>query len=130
MIVLVLLLILVVAGIIKYILHMWRMESYVTNLQSIAPFYPFFGNSLQLVGKSASEAFCETMNLIKVHDTPCKMYLGPILSIISDRPDDCKAVFMSQCDKPYIYTFLDTSNDEDNLLTSACKFVIRVKTFI
>lgn len=123
MIALALVVILVVTGIVKYFLHMRRMESYVKHLKVTAPVYPFIGNAFQLIGKTASEAFCEIMEFIKLNDTPFKMYLGPILVVVSDKPEDCKAVLMSQLDKPYVYTFL---NDNDTLVTAACKFVNRV----
>lgn len=130
MIGLALVVILVVTGIVKYVLHMRHMESYVKNLPNIAPFYPFIGTSFELIGKTATEAFCEVMNILKKRDAPFKMYLGPILAVISDRPEDCKAVLTSQIDKPYIYTFLNISNGENNLLTSVCKFVIQDKKIL
>lgn len=129
MIALVLMVILVVTGIVKYFLHMWRMERYVKHLKITTPVYPFIGNASQLVGKTATQAFCEIMEFIKVHDTPLKLYLGPILAVISDRPEDFKAVFKSQFDKPYVYTFLNGANSENNILTATCKFVIQVNTF-
>lgn len=115
-----LLVVLLVAGLVKYVLHMSRMESYVKHLEIKPPVYPFFGNSLSIIGKSASELFKELVETIKLYGTPMKAYLGPFLVVTVDKPEDIKTVLMSQncLDKPYFYQFYPSPI---GLFTTTCK---------
>ncbi|XP_055321750.1 cytochrome P450 4c3-like [Sitodiplosis mosellana] len=80
-------------------------ESYVKNVKFVNKFIPFFGNVLQLVGKSSTEAFRELVQFINREGTPFKGYIGPKLSIVVDKPDDIKAVLTHCLDKPFVYEF-------------------------
>lgn len=121
MIVLALLAILAVTAIVKYILHMRHLESYVKHLTIKSPVYPFFGNSLEMIGKNSTELFNEMVEYIRENDTPHKSYLGPFLIITIDRPEDFKSVLMSQfcLDKPYLYGFYPSKS---SLMAATCKF--------
>lgn len=122
MIAITLLVLFVVMGIVKYFLHMRHMESYVSHLKIKEPFYPFFGNSLLLVGKTTTQIFNELIDYMRKYDTPVKSYLGPFLVVSTDRPEDFKTVLMSpNClDKPYIYQFFPS---EAGLMSATCKFL-------
>lgn len=93
--------------ILKYILHMQHTESYVKHLKFTPLFIPFIGNLFVTMGKSPVELFRVIIQLIKQNDTPNKLYIGPGLVIILDKPEDVKAVLTSpNClDKPYYYNF-------------------------
>lgn len=93
--------------ILKYILHMRHTESYVKHLKFTRLFIPFIGNSFVTMGKSSAELFRVIIQLIKQNDTPNKLYIGPDLVIILDKPDDIKAILTSSncLDKPYYYSF-------------------------
>lgn len=121
MIVLSLVMILVVTLLVKYIMHMRHMESYVKHLYIRPPVYPFFGNSLELIGKSPKYLFKVLVDTIKTHGTPAKAYMGPFLVIIIDRPEDFKTVLMSQncLDKPYFYEFYPS---KVGLMSATCEF--------
>lgn len=135
MIALTLFVLLMVTGIVKYFLHMRHMESYVKHLKIKQPVYPFFGNSLLLYGKTATQIFNEIIDYMRMYDSPIKSYLGPFLVVSTDRPEDFKTVLMSpHClDKPYIYQFFSS---EAGLMSITCKFLngkinilLEVKTF-
>lgn len=91
--------------VLKYILHIRRIESYVKHIKALR-------KRPVLIGKTTTEIFRETIQTIKQNDTPYKNYIGPILLITLDKPDDIKAVLMSQncLDKPYLYTFFPFSS--------------------
>lgn len=42
-------------------------------------------------------------------ETPCRIWLGPILTIILGKPEDFQTILLSsKClDKPYMYRFMD-----------------------
>lgn len=126
MIILSLLAILVVTGLVKYALHMLHMESYVKHLYILPPVYPIFGNSLQLIGKSTKDLFKIIVDSIKANDTPIKAYLGPILVVAIDRPDDFKTILMSpNClDKPYFYEFYPS---KVGLMSATCEFNFSIR---
>lgn len=128
MIVLTLLAILVITGIVKYILQMRHWERYVKNLKYKTPYYPFFGNSLTLVGTTPTQLFKELVEYNKLNDTPHKLYLGPYLVISVDRPNDFKTVLMSQycLDKPYLYAFYPS---KVSLMSATCKFILKKNVF-
>lgn len=111
---------LLVVGLVKYVLHMIHMESYVKHLVIKPPVYPFFGNSLSIIGKSATELFKELVESTKEYGTPMKSYLGPLLVVTVDKPEDIKTVLMSQncLDKPYFYQFYPSPI---GLFTATCK---------
>lgn len=90
--------------IVKYIMHMIQMESYVKNLPCMRPIYPLVGNLFAFVGKSHKEIFKYLVDIVQKQDTPMKAYLGPIFMIVIDRPEDCKTILTSpHClDKPLV----------------------------
>ncbi|XP_031639345.1 cytochrome P450 4C1-like [Contarinia nasturtii] len=107
MLILILLSILLLFGVVKYILHMRHMESYVKHLHIKQPVYPLLGNSLEVVGKTPQKLFVELVDYVKENSTPYKSYFGPVLVITIDRPDDFKTILMNNncLDKPYFYGF-------------------------
>lgn len=107
MFVMFILVILVTWALIKYILVMYHNESYVKDLKCKQPFIPFFGNVISIIGMSSTEIFNEFIRFATQNETPLKMYIGPKLIIILDKPKDLKAVLNStHCfDKPYVYGF-------------------------
>lgn len=126
MIVLTLCVVFMVTGILKYFLHMRRMESYVKHLPTMRPLYPFIGNAYFFIGKSTSELFSGIVNFVKKNETPSKSYIGPVLNITLDKPEDIRTVLMSSSclDKPYMYRFLPSTV---GILTTECKtFVYKI----
>ena len=113
---------LVVTGLVKYFLHMRHMESYVKDLPIMGPVYPFIGNAHAFIGKSTVELFHGIVNFVKEYETPSKAYIGPVLNITLDKPEDIKTVLMSSAclDKPYMYRFLPSTV---GILTTECKTV-------
>lgn len=111
----------VIAVLVRYFLHMRQMESYVKHLPYQRPMLPFFGNVLALVGKSHKQIFNEIVDAVKTYGTPLKAYLGPFLLITIDKPEDCKAVLMSQhcLDKPYLYQFYPSPV---GIFTATCEY--------
>lgn len=98
---------LVIAALIKYVLHMYNMEKYVRNLPVLSRVYPFFGNSLSLIAKSPPDLFKEFTGTVRELGTPIKAYIGPFLIVTIDKPEDFKTVLMSRhcLGKPYLYKF-------------------------
>lgn len=98
------------------------MERYVKHLPMQLAHYPFFGNSLALLGKSPKELFSEIVDAVKTNGTPLKSYLGPFLMITIDNPDDFRTVLMSPfCfDKPYFYQFYPSPI---GIFTITCEFI-------
>lgn len=97
--------IILVLVLVKYIMHMLRIESYVKNLPMGLPFIPIFGNVLSFIGKPHEKIFEKALEIIKTNGTPLKAYLGPILVIAVDSPEDCKTLLTSpHClDKPCVF---------------------------
>lgn len=94
-----------IVAIIKYLLHMRRMESYVGHLPSIPSiFLPFIGHACAFIGKSSEEMFTIVDNYKYQVESPAKAYLGPYLVISISRPDDVKAVLTSSLNRPYLYS--------------------------
>lgn len=122
MIALYLIAILVIAALVRYLIHMLHMESYVKHLQIKGPVYPFFGNALVMLGKSPVELFKEIVETLKLYDTPVKAYMGPILVITIDKPEDFKTILMSQhcVEKPYLYQFYPSTV---GIFTATCKYL-------
>lgn len=98
---------------------MRRMESYVKHLPTMHPVYPFIGNAHSFIGKSTAELFKGITEFIRDMDTPAKAYIGPVLNITLDKPEDIKTILMSQTclDKPYMYRFLPSTV---GILTTEC----------
>lgn len=111
MIMLTLVVILVVMGLIKYFLHMRHMESYVKHLPTMHPVYPLIGNAHFFIGKSTTELFSGIVKFINDNETPSKAYIGPILNITLDKPEDIRTILMSSSclNKPYMYRFLPST---------------------
>lgn len=118
-----LLVFLLVTGLVKYFLHMRHMESYVKDLPIMRPVYPFIGNAHSFIGKSTAELFSGIVNFVKENETPSKAYIGPVLNITLDKPEDIKTVLMSQycLDKPYMYRFLPSTV---GILTTECEIFV------
>lgn len=97
--------------IVKYMVYKRHMESFVKNLPTLEPCYPLVGCAFEFVGKSSAQIFKDTVETVKNHSTPCKTWVGPLLLITVDKPEDVKTVLMSSAclDKPYIYRFLPSS---------------------
>lgn len=126
MILLTLFVVFTVTGLLKYFLHMRRMESYVKHLPTMRPLYPFIGNAHFFFGKSTAELFSGIVNFVKENETPSKSYIGPVLNITLDKPEDIRTVLMSSSclDKPYMYRFLPSTV---GILTTECKtFVYKI----
>lgn len=121
MIVLILLVILFLTILVKYILHMRHMESYVKHLPIRRPVYPFIGNAQHIFGKTTTQIFKEIMDFTKTFGTPYKSYIGPALLIILDKPDDLKTILTSNfcLSKPFVYQFYPSPA---GILTVRCKF--------
>lgn len=120
MIALMLFVFLVVTGLIKYFLHMRHFESYVKHVKMGNRSFPFVGNAWSLIGKSTASLFKEITEVTKLNGTPLKGYMGPALVMSLDRPEDIKAVLMSQhcLDKPYLYQFYHRPS---GILNQRCK---------
>lgn len=128
MIVISLLVFLIITAIVKYVLHMRNLDSYVKHLQTRPNYYPFFGNSLELIGRPAVEIFNDLIDFVKTHTTPIKVYMGPFLMVIIDKPEDIKTILMSpNCqDKPYYYQFYSRKT---SILSATCEFSAFVNIF-
>lgn len=101
-------------------MHMRLMESYVKHLPTASPAYPIIGNAHFFIGKSTTELFRGIVEFVKERNTPAKAYIGPVLNITLDKPEDIKTILMSpNClDKPYMYRFLPSTV---GILTTACR---------
>lgn len=73
---------LVTTLLVKYILHMRRMESYVKHLDIQKPVFPFIGNAHLLVGKTSSQLIKEISKYARDTGTPYKSYVGPLLFVV------------------------------------------------
>lgn len=105
----------------KYYLWKRHMESYVQHLPTIrSSSFPLIGNACKFLGKSTSDLFRGIIKFIQTNETPTKIWIGPVLTITLDKPEDVKAVLMSpNClDKPYMYRFLPS---DVGILTAKCK---------
>lgn len=92
---------------IKYILHVQHIESYVKNVKSISSGLPLIGNLRFFTGKSVQNVVEDSVKIILRNGTPLKVQIGPAIHIITDRPEDMETILTStHClDKPYIYDF-------------------------
>lgn len=122
MIVLTLFVVFLVTGFIVYFLHMRRMESYVKHLPTMHPVYPFVGNAHFFIGKTTSELFNGIVKFVNDNGTPAKAYIGPVLNVTLDKPEDIRTILLSSncLDKPYMYRFLPSTV---GILTTECKTV-------
>lgn len=110
-----------VLALIKYILHVRHIESYVKNVKSISSSrWPLIGNVQFFMGKSVQRVLTDGVQVILQNTTPLKVQIGPVTYIIVDRPDDMQTILTStEClDKPYIYDFLYAPN---GLISHRCK---------
>lgn len=112
-----------IALVVKHIVNKWRMESFTQNVPTMKPCYPMIGSAFQLVGKNSAQVFSMIVQAVKAHSTPCKAWLGPVLAIVVDRPEDVRTVLMSTAclDKPYMYRFLPSTS---GLLTAASTCIL------
>lgn len=96
------------------------MESYVKHLKIKGPVLPFIGNAHLLIGKSSLELFKEVTKFIRETGTPFKAYVGPLLFVALDKPEDMKIILTSpHClNKPYVYDYMPNSN---GILNVKCK---------
>lgn len=97
------------------------LESYVKHLHTQSRAYPIFGNVLQNIGQHPVEIFKGLIEYIRTNGSPAKVYLGPFLMVIIDKPEDLKTVLMSQncLDKPYYYQFYPRKT---SIMASTCEF--------
>lgn len=111
--------VLMVVGLIKYFLHMRHVESYVKHLPTMDPIYPFIGSAHHFIGKSTAELFDGIVKFVNDVETPSKAYIGPVLNITLDKPEDIRTILMSAAclDKPYMYRFLPSTV---GILTAEC----------
>lgn len=105
---------------IKYILHVRYVESYVKNVKSISSRLPFIGNVTFFLGKSVQNVVEDSVQVILQNGTPMKAQIGPVIYVIVDRPEDMQTILTStHClDKPYIYDFFYASS---GLINNRCK---------
>lgn len=115
-----LLLIVVTWALVKYILHMRHLESYVKHVKIAKPSYPFIGIMFLMIGKSTKEIFEILLKFIK-SGTPIKGYFASQLYVALDHPDDVKAIFTSpHCvNKPFVYDYLPRG-----ILSERCKYIL------
>lgn len=111
---------LVTTIVVKYFVHMKRMEGYVKHLNIKGTVLPFIGNAHVLVGKSDVQLFKEVMEYTREAGTPSKAYVGPLLFVTLDKPEDMKTILTSpHClDKPYVYDYMPNTN---GILNARCK---------
>lgn len=122
MIALILIVILIVTVLVKYLLHIRHMESYVKHLNIRGPVYPFIGNAHVLFRKSTTQVFNDIIEFTKRIQTPYKSYIGPALLITLDKPDDLKTILTSPfcLSKPFVYQFYPSPA---GILTVRCNVV-------
>lgn len=97
----------VIYYLLKHLLHLWRMESYVKNVKSMYPLVPILGTVYGFFGKTPSQTYKECLEFFETNETPVKVYLGSTLVILLDKPEDIKKVLTSDdcLDKPFIFDF-------------------------
>lgn len=124
----VLVIILVIGLCIKFSMQLYHKEGYMKNVQSMRPVLPLIGTGYGMVGKSATEGYIEFLDFAKENNTPVKDYLGTILFIYLDKPDDVKAILSSpDClGKSFLY---DLSPFKDTIFsaTSKCRSFSHLK---
>lgn len=94
-------------GLVKQLMHLYRMECYVKHLKCTHPLVPLLGTAYGMIGKSSTQVYNEYLQFRKVNETPVKTYLGSILIVTLDNPDDMKTVYTSpHCyDKSFVFDF-------------------------
>lgn len=119
MIVITLWLVLIVAIIVKYVLYRRRMESYVKDLPTMKPLLPILGNAQSFIGIDTAQLFSGIIDSIRLYGTPFVSWIGPVMNVTLDKPEDVKTILMSSSclDKPYMYRFLPSTR---GILTAAC----------
>lgn len=108
---LIILMALIAIVVVKYCLHMRKMENYVGNIPfaPVSMFLPFLGNVLTILQvKSTTDVHNKAVEIFEKVDTPSKLYVGPYLQINLDKPDDIKAVLTSSAclNRPNFFRFL------------------------
>lgn len=98
----------------------FSLDHQVKHLPTMHPQLPFVGAAHFFIGKSTTELFSGIVKFINDNDTPAKAYIGPILNITLDKPEDIRTILMSSSclDKPYMYRFLPSTV---GILTTECK---------
>lgn len=102
----VLLVTLAIIGLIRYILHVKNMETYLKDMKTL-PHIPFIGNVKFFWGKTLQQMYEELVKVLIKNGSPLKIQIGPSFFVIVDHPDDVQAILTSpDClDKPFIYDF-------------------------
>lgn len=97
----------VLFSLIKYILHIRRLESYVKHLNCRKTAFPLLGVFPFIIGKNRNQIYNEFIEFTLANETPIKAYFGPQLFIALDKPEDVKTIVMSpNClGKTYNYDF-------------------------
>ncbi|XP_055308673.1 cytochrome P450 4c3-like [Sitodiplosis mosellana] len=108
MVVLILTTFLIVVALVRHLMYLYRMESYVKHLKSTHPLLPIVGTAYGMIGKSATDAYKEILRFAKSNDTPVKTYIGSTLALTVDKPEDIKIILSSPIcfDKPFVFDFL------------------------
>lgn len=112
--------ILFVFALVKYLLQMRHLESYVKHLHIRGPVYPLIGNAHFMFRKSTTEVFQAIMEYTRITETPYKSYIGPFLLLTLDKPDDLKSILTSEfcLSKPFVYQFYPSPA---GIITVRCK---------
>lgn len=97
-----------------------RLEYFVKHLPTQGSVYPFIGNAHVLLGKSSLDLYKEILEFTRNTGTPYKSYVGPILFVVLDKPEDMKTILTSPLciDKPYVYDYLPNPT---GILNAKCK---------
>lgn len=121
MLVVVLFGVLLLCGLVRFVLWKRRMNNYVSHLPTSDSRWPLLGSAGEMIGKDSVEIFAYGDRLIRQLGTPLKAWIGPMLNVTLDRPDDIKTILMSaDClDKPYMYRFMPS---DIGILTVKCKY--------
>lgn len=116
---------LVTWALVKYVLHVNQMESYLKHVKTKQPWMPYIGNTSLITMKSVSDLFKESFEFALSNGTPFKANIGPVFYVVLDKPEDVKLILMSPAclDKPYSYSFYPLPL---GLLTQRCKRLINV----
>lgn len=72
---------------------------------------PVVGILPKFLGKNNEEILNYILELMKQYETPVKVWIGPMLVLLIDKPEQLKTVLNSRncLNKPYVYKFLDVN---------------------
>lgn len=72
------------------------------------------------MGKSSIELFKELIEFTREIGSPYKAYVGPLLFVTIDQPEDMQTILTSShcLDKPYVYDYMPYNN---GILNARCK---------